>query len=1003
MKSIRILAILTALLLVGLSASAQLTTGNLTGTVTSAGAALPGVTVTVSSPNLQGTRTAVTDSNGTYNLQGLPPGNYNVSFELSGMATVKNTAHVSPSQTARMDAELKVSAVTETITVTASAPAVMESTQVQSSVTSKLVDNLPMGRTLVATTNLTPNVTPNGPNGGLIIAGGQSYDSTFYVDGAVVNEVLRGQPNNLFIEDALQETTVQTGAISAEFGRFTGGVVTAVSKNGGNQFTGSLRDTVEKPSWTAQTKFKPFVRTSNNLQSTYEGTFGGPIVHDRLWFFTAARYFAINSPAAFAALPTDPTTVPYNASSKEKRFEGKLSGQITQKHSLTGTYFNISNHQTNNCQIGCLDPSALQAPRSLPNKFYTANYNGVITNNFVLEADYAKQLFSFVGGGGFAGTPEAVTPIYVNQVGSFAGGAPFCGNCSPPEQRNNRNEKLKGSYFWSPKNFGTHNVSVGVEDYTDFLRGNNEQSGSNFFITTYNTDNSRDANGNLLLNLSQGNGYIGYWPILQNSVGNKVNTRSLFVNDTWDFSTHLSANIGARYDKNHATNQAGALVANDSKISPRIGATYDVAGNGKFRINGSYSVYTSKIAEGNIADVSSPAGAGSYLYWYYYGPDITNATPAQMRQAVFNWFNKVGGLNNKDYFAFGGSSGVTTVINGTLKSPNVREYTLGAGTQLGPRAFLRADYQYRKWSDFYTQVANTTTGTVFDPLANQTLQINQVENTNDLVRNYRAIVLQGGYRPFQRLDIGGNWTYAKLRGNITGETGGSGPVTTVGPGYYPEFYGFAQNNPVGYLPQDERNKIRAWVSYDQPTPIGNLNISVLHRFDSGTPYGAAQQIYLVGGPSCATCTKNTFGYPAGSINAQTTGNYYFTARDQYRTANLQADDLALNYSLPVSRANFFVEAKAFNVFNRQAVIAPNTTVNTSRTSSAFKAFNPFTTTPIECPQGASSATCKAMGANWQKGANFGKPTTAAGGTFGRATAGSIQFPRTYRLSFGLRF
>src|SRR5436305_6777155 len=173
-----------------------------------------------------------------------------------------------------------------------------------------------MGRTIVATTNLAPNVTTTCPGGGLIIAGGQSYDSTYYVDGAVVNEVLRGQPQNLFIEDALQETTVQTGAISSEFGRFTGGVVTAVSKTGGNTLTGSLRDTVERPSWTSQTKFAPFPITSNKLQSEYEGTLGGPIVKDRLWFFGAGRYFDINTPQVFAAVPGDPTIVPYSASDK---------------------------------------------------------------------------------------------------------------------------------------------------------------------------------------------------------------------------------------------------------------------------------------------------------------------------------------------------------------------------------------------------------------------------------------------------------------------------------------------------------------------------------------------------------------------------------------------------------------------------------------------------------------------------------------------------------------
>ncbi|HEX7191687.1 MAG TPA: carboxypeptidase-like regulatory domain-containing protein, partial [Thermoanaerobaculia bacterium] len=194
MKLHRVLVAVSVLLLVSVAAFAQLTTGNLTGTVTTAGAPLPGVTVSLAAKTLQGTRTSVTDSNGAYNFQGLPPGDYTVTFTLEGLQTVTRNVKVGVSETSRTDADMKVSTVTESITVTASAPAVLETQQVQTNITSHLVENLPMGRTLVATTNLAPNVTPTGPNGGLIIAGGQSYDSTYYVDGAVVNEVLRGQP-----------------------------------------------------------------------------------------------------------------------------------------------------------------------------------------------------------------------------------------------------------------------------------------------------------------------------------------------------------------------------------------------------------------------------------------------------------------------------------------------------------------------------------------------------------------------------------------------------------------------------------------------------------------------------------------------------------------------------------------------------------------------------------------------------------------------------------------
>src|SRR5688572_32356498 len=104
---------------------AQGTTGTLVGTVTSGGTPIPGVLVTISSPSLQGTRTAVTGVGGGYHFQSLPPGTYTLRFELEGMQQVTKTATVVLAQNSRMDADLRMAAAAESLTVTASAPAVI--------------------------------------------------------------------------------------------------------------------------------------------------------------------------------------------------------------------------------------------------------------------------------------------------------------------------------------------------------------------------------------------------------------------------------------------------------------------------------------------------------------------------------------------------------------------------------------------------------------------------------------------------------------------------------------------------------------------------------------------------------------------------------------------------------------------------------------------------------------------------------------------------------------
>ena len=97
--------------------SAQGTTASLTGTVTSEGKALPGVTVTVSSPELQGTRTKVTGANGVYNFSALPPGDYTIAFELQGIQPVTKKVRLILAETTRTDADMSVSKVKEEVTV----------------------------------------------------------------------------------------------------------------------------------------------------------------------------------------------------------------------------------------------------------------------------------------------------------------------------------------------------------------------------------------------------------------------------------------------------------------------------------------------------------------------------------------------------------------------------------------------------------------------------------------------------------------------------------------------------------------------------------------------------------------------------------------------------------------------------------------------------------------------------------------------------------------------
>ena len=125
----------------------------------------------------------------------------------------------------------------------------------------------------------------------MTISGAFAYDNVFMIDGVDVNDNLFGTANNVFIEDAIDETQVLTSGISAEYGRFSGGVINMVTKRGGNIFSGSVRLNLSNPAWNNESPLEKQRGTehADQVSKFLEGTLGGPVMRDRVWFFFAGR------------------------------------------------------------------------------------------------------------------------------------------------------------------------------------------------------------------------------------------------------------------------------------------------------------------------------------------------------------------------------------------------------------------------------------------------------------------------------------------------------------------------------------------------------------------------------------------------------------------------------------------------------------------------------------------------------------------------------------------
>jgi outer membrane receptor for ferrienterochelin and colicin len=994
----RFLVLFSAVLiaLTALSAFGQGTTATLTGTVTSGGAPLPGVSVTASSPSLQGTRTVVTGEAGGYNMPGLPPGRYTVSFELPGMQRVQKTTVLSLAQTSRVDADLIQAAVAEAITVTATAPAILETNEVARNFTLDTVEKLPVARTIRDTVLLAPGVQSSGVNNQITISGAPSYDNLFLVNGVVVNENLRGQPHTLFIEDAIQETTVLTGSISAEYGRFTGGVVSTLTKSGGNEFSGSFRDTLTNSNWRAKTPWPSEADHVDKIDQTYEATLGGFILRDRLWFFAAGRQLE-TSDQRF----TRETNVPYVFGVDEKRMEGKLTGQITTRHNVVGSYLRVDRTEANNAFQNILDANTIDPERMLPNTLMALQYNGVWSNNLLFEAQFSQKRFTFESSGGNDTSRVGGTWLYDLGRLAFANAPVFCGVCDNDEKRDNDSFVAKATYFMNTASLGTHNVSAGLEDYAETRVSNNYQSASLHEIYI---GGGHVVGPDYFPRFDTGT-TVRYRPIFELSPGTDFQTRSAFINDRWDLNQHFSFNIGVRYDVNDGTDASGNLVSDDSAFSPRLGVMYDVRGDGRHRINAYYGSYVTKIADGNVGGSGQAAGNPSLYSWTYRGPVINPAgTPASQlvptRDAlarVFEWFDSIGGINNRnsaDGYLGSSISGYVTEFPDSIASPAVDELSLGYGVQVGRSGVVRIDGIQRKWKNFYAAHLDMTTGTKTDPegfVGDLAYTINEDSETE---RDYKGVQLFGTWRP-GRWNIGGGYTWSELKGNDAGEGAGTAtirnlPLST----WYPEYLNYEERRPTGFLPQDQTHVARVWVGYSLPTPIGTFDMSLLQRYESGKAYSALGTIDASGRSTPYAGAPTNPGYRLNQLG--TTHDYFFGDRGEYRTEDEHNTDLSLFYTLPIRNVAIFANAIVVNALDNDAVINPNQTVITRRTggaASGLVVFNPFTDSPVECPQGSAASACSGMGAHWQKGVNFGKPVGVA----------SYQIPREYRFTMGIRF
>ena len=604
-------------------AIAQSATGSIEGLVVDqSGAALPGVTVTVTQPTTGLERTTVSDENGLFRALLLPVGVYTLSAEISGFsARRQQDIRLTVGQTITLRIEMTVGGLAETVTVTGATPIIETSrSNVSSTVNEIAVQNLPVnGRNFIDFTLLTPGVTRDVRTGDISFAGQRGTLNSLVVDGADNNNTFFGQSVGRtgsgrapyqFSQDAVKEFQVNSNSFSAEYGRAGGAVINVVTKSGTNQPRGSVFEFYRDKALNANNAINVL---NNRPKSPYHyhqfgGTIGGPLRRDRDFFFfnydgqrnTQPNAVFLNLPAStpadsltLAAIARlTPLAESWNRKLDQDVFLLKTDHELGGSNRLTLRY-NHQNFTGEGFENGGAQNSFEHTGASLvKTRSLNLSWSTVIGTTLFNEVKFQYARDEEPGEAN-SENPEAV----IQQSGTTV--LTLGRNNFSPRETTIKRWQVADSLTWVR---GTHKVKGGFDfQFDDILnRFPGFFSGSYTFRSLASFTNGRPNGANEFYQQNfQGPGTTG--PVTTPN----IREYSFFTQDEWKPATDLTVNLGLRYDlmktrapevRNPDAQLAAAgidtshLDADTNNWGPRLGVAWSPAGR-RYVVRGGWGIF----------------------------------------------------------------------------------------------------------------------------------------------------------------------------------------------------------------------------------------------------------------------------------------------------------------------------------------------------------------------------------------------------------------------------
>ena len=742
---------LTVLSVVLLPALAQ-AQGSITGTVRdSSGGVLPGVTVEAASPVLiEKVRSVITDATGQYRIVDLRPGSYAVTFTLTGFSGVRQEGlELTGSFTATVNAEMRVGTVAETITVSAESPIVdVQNVTQQRVFTDTVLQAIPAGRSYMNVAVLLPGVTATQAGRGTVldvggttnlqttsfqIHGGRATDTRVMIDGVRIGNALATSSVTNFVpnQGSTSEVSVDYSAASAEQ-PYAGLKIDLIPREGSNAFRGTVFAFFVNDKWQSSNISQDLqdrgLSTPNSMRRAYDfnPSFGGPLVKDKLWFYSSARFQEGSSYVGGvyvnknAGDPTKWTLDPDLTQQgvffvRQNSANTRLTWQAAQKHKISLFYDN--QWRTWDDGRAGVSPESFVNYRFPLNRLGQIGWTSPLTNTLLIEARFANRGEGFGNLLPSEGTLwRSLIPVSEQSSGVWYHGKGGDGGANAVFGKNAQNIWMTSLAL--SRVTGAHALKFGF---------------TNNWATTVNTMASNDSNMSFRFNNAVPNQITMYGTPTRTSSQIRADT-GLYAQDRWTRG-RMTLNVGVRYDHfegGYPEQYLGPALWQPTRnlsfpdtvgnsvhsVTPRAGVGYDLFGNGKTAVKVNIGKYP--LAVGVTGDPSAITNAVTRTWTdanRNFAPDcnLLNLQSQDLRASGGDFCGTVSALN------FGLPTSVTAYNPDTRFGWDTREYNWEFGTsvqhQLVPRVALDVGY-FRRWFGNPRVTQNrATTAANYDPFS----------------------------------------------------------------------------------------------------------------------------------------------------------------------------------------------------------------------------------------------------------------------------------------------